>query len=153
MANVAQQIIKQNGYEHIVTVIKVHICFSTVKTGPDFFGLQSRVEDLQLDEEVDIILSEWMGYCLFYEGMLRSVVSARDRWLKSGGLVLPAQANIYLALVDGEAMYKQEVASWRNVHGYDMSPLKPYASTAFFRSEIKVCSVKPQVVCYCSLRE
>ena len=32
-------------------------------------------------EKVDIIVSEWMGYCLFYESMLDSVIVARDRWL------------------------------------------------------------------------
>ena len=27
--------------------------------------------------KVDIIISEWMGYCLFYESMLDSVLFAR----------------------------------------------------------------------------
>lgn len=31
---------------------------------------------------VDIIVSEWMGYLLIYESMLRSVIVARDRFLK-----------------------------------------------------------------------
>lgn len=34
-------------------------------------------------EKVDIIISEWMGYCLFYESMLNTVLYARDRWLVS----------------------------------------------------------------------
>ena len=34
-------------------------------------------------EKVDIIISEWMGYCLFYESMLNSVLFARDKWLVS----------------------------------------------------------------------
>ena len=32
-------------------------------------------------EKVDIIISEWMGYCLFYESMLKTVLYARDKWL------------------------------------------------------------------------
>ena len=31
--------------------------------------------------QVDIIISEWMGYCLFYESMLNTVLYARDKWL------------------------------------------------------------------------
>jgi len=31
--------------------------------------------------QVDIIISEWMGYCLLYENMLSSVFLTRDRWL------------------------------------------------------------------------
>lgn len=38
-------------------------------------------------KKVDIIVSEWMGYFLFYESMLDCVVFARDKWLKKGGLV------------------------------------------------------------------
>ena len=35
--------------------------------------------------EVDVIVSEWMGYCLFYESMLDTVIFARDKWLVRGG--------------------------------------------------------------------
>jgi hypothetical protein len=30
-----------------------------------------------------------MGYCLFYESMLDTVLYARDKWLKPGGLMFP----------------------------------------------------------------
>lgn len=43
---------------------------------------------------VDVLLSEWMGYCLLYESMLSSVLLARDRWLKPGGAILPDTATI-----------------------------------------------------------
>lgn len=35
--------------------------------------------------QVDIIISEWMGYFLFYESMLDTVLYARDRYLAPGG--------------------------------------------------------------------
>jgi hypothetical protein len=44
------------------------------------------VEEVELPhgiEKVDIIVSEWMGYCLFYESMLNTVIYARDKWLVS----------------------------------------------------------------------
>ena len=34
-------------------------------------------------DKVDIIISEWMGYCLLYESMLDTVLFARDKWLVS----------------------------------------------------------------------
>lgn len=43
---------------------------------------------------IDVLLSEWMGYCLLYESMLSSVLYARDRWLKPGGAILPDIATI-----------------------------------------------------------
>merc|ERR1711978_225328 len=48
----AQNIVKNNNLDHIVTILK------------------GKVEEVELPEgieKVDIIVSEWMGYCLFYE--------------------------------------------------------------------------------------
>ncbi len=38
----------------------------------------SQLTKLQF-EQVDVIVSEWMGYALFFEAMLDSVLHARDR--------------------------------------------------------------------------
>ena len=46
--------------------------------------IKGKVEEVELPvEKVDIIISEWMGYCLFYESMLATVIFARDKWLVS----------------------------------------------------------------------
>ena len=46
--------------------------------------IKGKVEEVELPvPKVDIILSEWMGYCLFYESMLNTVLYARDKWLVS----------------------------------------------------------------------
>lgn len=47
--------------------------------------VKGKVEEVELKgiEKVDIIISEWMGYCLFYESMLDTVLFARDKWLVS----------------------------------------------------------------------
>jgi SAM-dependent methyltransferase len=47
--------------------------------------------------QVDIIISEWMGYFLLRESMLDSVLLARDRWLKPGGALYPSHARMLLA--------------------------------------------------------
>ena len=39
---------------------------------------------IQVDQ-VDVIVSEWMGYFLLYESMLDSVIWARERYLAPGG--------------------------------------------------------------------
>ena len=54
-------------------------------------------------EKVDIIISEWMGYFLFYESMLDTVLWARDRWLQPDGLIFPDKATLSLVgIEDGE---------------------------------------------------
>lgn len=60
--------------------------------------IHSRIEDVteaQIPEKVDIIVSEWMGFYLLHEGMLDSVIVARDRFLKPNGLMFPESAAIY----------------------------------------------------------
>ena len=54
--------------------------------------VRGKVEEVKLPdgvEKVDIIISEWMGYCLFYESMLQTVLYARDKWLVSRTLLYP----------------------------------------------------------------
>lgn len=60
--------------------------------------IKGKVEEVELPvEKVDIIISEWMGYCLFYESMLNTVIYARDKWLVSprpGPVGLMADCNV-----------------------------------------------------------
>ena len=46
--------------------------------------LKGKIEEIDLPvAQVDIIVSEWMGYFLLYENMLSTVLFARDKWLVS----------------------------------------------------------------------
>ncbi|XP_010533207.1 PREDICTED: probable protein arginine N-methyltransferase 6 [Tarenaya hassleriana] len=94
--------------------------------------LHGRVEDVEIDEEVDVIISEWMGYMLLYESMLGSVITARDRWLKRGGLILPSHATLYMAPITHPDRYSQSIDFWRNVYGIDMSAMMQLAKQCAF---------------------
>ncbi|KAK6931773.1 hypothetical protein RJ641_003566 [Dillenia turbinata] len=89
-------------------------------------------DDVEIDEEVDVIISEWMGYMLLYESMLGSVITARDRWLKPGGLILPSHATLYMAPVTHPNRYSESIDFWRNVYGIDMSAMLPLAKQCAF---------------------
>jgi protein arginine N-methyltransferase 1 len=85
--------------------------------------INKKVEDLIVLEDlpqVDIILSEWMGYCLLYEGMCPSVLYARDHFLVKGGLIFPEKAKIFVAAVNdqtykinNDAFYHKDINSYR----------------------------------------
>ena len=75
--------------------------------------LQGKMEEVELPAQhlnngkVDIIISEWMGYFLLYESMLDTVLYARDKYLRQGGLIFPDKATIYMAgIEDGD--YKED---------------------------------------------
>ena len=58
-------------------------------------------------QQFDIIISEWMGYFLLYESMLDTVLLARDKYLKPGGLIFPDTATLFLAGIEDQD-YKEE---------------------------------------------
>lgn len=75
--------------------------------------LHGRLENLDLPTEcVDIIVSEWMGYLLIFEGMLDSVIHARDKYLKTGGLLLPNRCTINLVGYGDEVRHSEYIEFW-----------------------------------------
>uniref|UniRef100_A0A7N0UBP2 C2H2-type domain-containing protein n=1 Tax=Kalanchoe fedtschenkoi TaxID=63787 RepID=A0A7N0UBP2_KALFE len=83
-------------------------------------GMIEEINDFDgiLPNSVDVLISEWMGYCLLYETMLNSVLFARDRWLKPGGAVLPDTATMFVA---GFGKGATSIPFWDNVYGFNMS--------------------------------
>ena len=70
--------------------------------------MKGKLEEADLPiKEFDIIVSEWMGYFLLYESMLDTVILARDKYLKPGGLMFPDEATLYLAAIE-DMDYKEE---------------------------------------------
>ena len=59
-------------------------------------------QSLQLEEKVDVIVSEWMGHCLFYEAMLEPLLTVRDRHLATGGVMITAEVSLHAGLVSDE---------------------------------------------------
>ena len=87
--------------------------------------LRGKVEEVSLPvDQVDIIVSEWMGYCLLYEAMLDSVIWARDRYLKPDGLMVPSHINMWVAPVADPDYIADHIAFWRDVYGFDMKAMQ-----------------------------
>ena len=104
----AREIIKKNNLEDKITVIK------------------GKMEEITLPvPQVDIIISEWMGYFLLYESMLDSVLWARDHYLAPGGVMLPDRAQLYIAAIEDGQYKHQKMTFWNDVYGVDMSCLTP----------------------------
>lgn len=87
--------------------------------------LRGRIEDVILPAaKVDIIVSEWMGYCLLYEAMLPSIFYARDRYLKPDGLLVPSHASMWIAPVSDSEYIADQLHFWRDVYGFDMRAMQ-----------------------------
>jgi protein arginine N-methyltransferase 1 len=79
-----------------------HLPFSVITL------VKGKLEETELPiQQFDIIISEWMGYFLLYESMLDTVLLARDKYLKPGGLIFPDTATMYICAIEDQE-YKEE---------------------------------------------
>nr|XP_033771990.1 protein arginine N-methyltransferase 6 [Geotrypetes seraphini] len=118
----AREVVKLNRMEERISVI------------------EGVMESVELPERVDVIVSEWMGYALMYESMLSSVLAARDRWLKPGGLILPARAELFIAPINDPAT-DWRLDFWSQVkkqYGVDMSCMTTFARKRIMGEEMAV---------------
>ncbi|UKZ62387.1 uncharacterized protein TrAtP1_003636 [Trichoderma atroviride] len=106
----AREIVKTNGLSDKITLI------------------QGKMEEIELPfPQVDIIISEWMGYFLLYESMLDTVLYARDKYLVKDGLIFPDKATIFFAGIEDGDYKEEKIGFWDNVYGFDYTPLKETA--------------------------
>lgn len=108
----AEKIVEANQLSHIISILK------------------GKVEEVILPdgiEKVDIIISEWMGYCLFYESMLDTVLFARDKWLKSDGMLFPDKATLFICGIEDRQYKDEKINWWDDVYGFDMSSIRKVA--------------------------
>lgn len=105
----AKQIIAINGFSDKIEVI------------------QGGMEEVEIPEQVDIIVSEWMGYCLLYESMLPSVIMARDKYMKPDGTMFPSRAIMYIAGIEDAEYRAKKIGFWDNVYGFSYAPIKKWA--------------------------
>jgi len=107
----AKQIIKLNGFEDVVTCVR-----GKIETLIETKGLP-----LSDGETVDVIVSEWMGYALFFETMLPSVMAARDALMTPvSGTMFP---NVSTIFIEGGRDFER-LNYWDDVHSLNMSPMK-----------------------------
>eukprot|EP01064_Diplonema_japonicum_P037949 TRINITY_DN904_c9_g1_i1.p1 TRINITY_DN904_c9_g1~~TRINITY_DN904_c9_g1_i1.p1 ORF type:complete len:523 (+),score=111.43 TRINITY_DN904_c9_g1_i1:23-1570(+) len=119
----AKHVIGIDGSERVASAARQNIAQNKLdKTITVHTGFAEKLESLPHNlDKADVIVSEWMGYCLLYESMLDSVLHIRDKYLKKGGAILPDICKMYAAGVNKEGTH---LAFWKNVWGFDMTPIE-----------------------------
>ncbi len=80
-------------------------------------------ESFDIDHQVDVIISEWMGHFLFYEAMFDPLVAIRDKFLKPTGVMLPARVSMHAALLTDQAFHEEGSFFRGNPYGIDFSSI------------------------------
>lgn len=105
IAEIATQIVQMNGAQRQVGI------------------LPGDIETVELPEQADVIVSEWMGCYGVDENFLTPLLIARDRWLKPGGTMLPERVTAWMAPAWDSDLH-DDMDFWRShPHGVDLSPL------------------------------
>jgi len=122
MASFAKELVINNNMADIVEVI----------TG--------KIEEIQIPEQVDIIISEPMGYMLFNERMLETYLHAK-KWLRPGGNMYPTKGDLYVAPFTDDALYMEHFGKsnfWcqNSFYGVDLKCLRQSAIQEYFTQPI-----------------
>ena len=132
MAGEAERIILNNHYDDVVTVVRGRIedviipssssssttsTAASKNTATTTNNTNNNNIVINPNETFDVIISEWMGYALFFETMLPSVLHARDLLMTPNtGTMMPNQCAIYV-----EGAKDSRIDFWNDVYGIDMS--------------------------------
>jgi histone-arginine methyltransferase CARM1 len=114
--------------------------------------ISGKIEEVNIPELVDIIISEPMGYMLFNERMLETYLHAK-KWLKPGGKMFPSQGDLHITPFTDDALYLEQFSKanfWYqpSFHGVDLTGLRDLAISEYFKQpvvdtfDIRICLAK-----------
>jgi histone-arginine methyltransferase CARM1 len=109
MADCAREIMAQNGLQDKITILK------------------GKMEEIELPDHVDIVISEPMGFFLVHERMLETYVNAGKKWRRANNphfKMFPSIGTMYMAPFSDESIYREQmnkVAFWQQKNFYGLN--------------------------------
>lgn len=114
--------------------------------------IAGKIEEIDLPQMVDVIISEPMGYMLYNERMLETYIHAK-KWLKPGGQMFPSRGDLHIAPFTDESLYTEQYNKanfWAqsSFHGIDLNSMREEAMKEYFRQpvvdtfDIRICMSK-----------
>uniref|UniRef100_A0A0G4HJJ8 type I protein arginine methyltransferase n=1 Tax=Chromera velia CCMP2878 TaxID=1169474 RepID=A0A0G4HJJ8_9ALVE len=101
-----------------------------------------RKQRKQIESKVDTLISEPIGVALFNERMVETYLTARDKFLKPNGTMLPSRASLSFAPFSDSTLYaelRRKVEFWESAsdfHGIDMTGLTERSLREVFRQPV-----------------
>ncbi|MCE9548883.1 methyltransferase domain-containing protein, partial [Candidatus Nomurabacteria bacterium] len=89
--------------------------------------IQYKDKPIKFKHNFDVIMSECLGHFAFDENMV-SVVSKYKKHLKKDGVFMPRQISLFVALVNNNEFYRQNIDSWnKKAYGFNFSAMRKLA--------------------------
>jgi protein arginine N-methyltransferase 1 len=118
--NVARAVIDANGFADRV---EFHQAMSTHVTLPC---------------RADVIFADLAGMLPWYELSISSIVDARNRFLKPGGVIIPATDAVWAAVVDAPDLYDAHTQPWARLElGFDLGSMHRLLTNVWARARIR----------------
>lgn len=126
MADCARELVAANGLRDRITVIK------------------GKMEEVELPERVDVVISEPMGFFLVHERMLETFAAAGAKWRRSndpGFKMFPSIGTMFVSPFSDDSIYREQmakVAFWNQTafYGVDLSAMKQRAVENHFSQPV-----------------
>ena len=95
--------------------------------------IHTTIEEAQLPEPVDVIISVFTGNFLLTEDLLPSLIYARDRFLAPGGKLIPDRARMVVVPVSASDYYDKHINCWSTpAQDIDYSLVRKYATNDLY---------------------
>ena len=108
-------------------------------------GLEGKIEfiqnlstEVQLPEKADVVVCEIHGILPPFQGSLKAIMDARDRFLAPGGHLIPQRETLWAALVESAERHYKFAGVWGgHEYGIDMTAIRPAAVNSWEKAEFR----------------
>jgi len=99
--------------------------------------IQEDSRDYQPTDRADVLISDLRGVLPFFKTHIPTIVDARERLLKDGGIQIPLRDEVYVAVVEAEANYQRYTAPWdSNDYGFELGPVRHLLLNNWVRARV-----------------
>lgn len=113
VADVAEAVIKDNGFQDIITVLKANS------------------SEVTLPEPADVLIAEVVGHFLFEEGIVEAIAGVRDSLLKPRARIIPTGARAFLGPVELSCDFN-EISYWDSWESPKLSAIRRSAANSAY---------------------
>ena len=116
IAELAEYTVARNGYENKIVILdkkSTDMCIG-----------------VDMIEKADLLVTETVDCGLLGEGIIPTVLHAREHLLKEGARIIPKSATVYATIVESNQLRSLNYAD--RAAGFDVSPINQYATAGYF---------------------
>ncbi len=148
----------QLGARHVVAIEPDEVILLAREMAAEC-GYADRIEFIQdfstnvsLPEHADVIVSDLRGVLPLYRGHVRSIADARRRSLAPGGILIPGQDTLWVAVVEAPDWYRYLVGPWEdNGLGLEMKAALRYTTNTCCTARLKPEQLLVEPRCWATL--